>query len=174
MAAEWKAPPALLANPCCCNTQARALMEPNKGVSSPAPPVQPPKSSSPPPLALAVSFFGTGVEKGIKKKKRRRESVRKWAREAEQGAWLLLSPLFRPSIGYQCYSSTTSVPSAVQACRVSFSSPPPATPPHFIFHILQLMQDVDRGDTSRSHFNYESDEEWWDSGTRLYFITVNN
>lgn len=31
------------------------------------------------------------------------------------------------------------------------------------------MQDVDRGGTSRSHFNYESDEEWWDSGMRRRF-----
>lgn len=136
--------------------QARALMDPNKGVSSPAPPVQQPKSSfhPPPTTGFGRILFWNWSRKGNLK----RESVRKWAREAEQGAGLLSSPKHWLPVSLRPVSHPAAGLQGVFQHH----------PPHFIFYVLQLMQDVDRGD------EVMSDEEWQDSGTTLYLISASS
>lgn len=81
--------------------------------------------------------------------------------ESERGKQNREHDYYCPPFSAQALAtSVTPVPPVSRPlCRPAGSLSAVHPPPHFIFHILQLMQDVDRGDTSRSHFNYESDEE---------------
>lgn len=98
------------------------------------------------PLALAVSFFGTEEEKGIKKKNGGRvlESERgRQNREQERCC--------PPSTGFQCHPDQ--FPVRVQACGVSFN----ITPPHSYSTVYSSCKMLKEGRPLPPHFSYE----WW-------------
>lgn len=162
MVLEWK-PLRLCWPTSAAATQARALMESNRGVSSPAPPVHQPQPSSPPGFSR-ILFWNWSRKRNFKK---RRESVRKWVREAEQDPPSALSP----STSFQCYSNQCPDRTLWRPARsLSAILPPPISDYKIEGSCMILAEQA----LLPSYSNYESDEEWWDSRMGLYFISVNN